>query len=130
MNVAYKHLDTRLRIADLTIGQWLGVVGGAVLALVWGLFLSPFGMYPTLVSAIYVGAVPAGATFLASVTEFDLWLLIRSAIRWRRREGRFLPGPGRGARGYALRADSLEDGMRAARHSAADLDLASLWEDS
>jgi hypothetical protein len=130
VNIAYKHLDTKLRIADLTIGQWLGVAGGLGIAVLWGFYLSPFGLYPTLFSAIYMGAIPAGATFLASVTEFDVWLLIRSAIRWRRREGRFVPGPGSEVRGYVLREDPEEQGFHAARRATADLDLASLWEES
>lgn len=130
MNVAYKHLDSKLRVADLTIGQWLGVIAGLMLAFVWGFYLSPFGTYLTLISAIYLGAVPAGATMLASVSEFDLWLLVRSAARWRRREGRFVPGPGDSARGYIVHEDPREHDADAVRRQQADLDLASLWEES
>ena len=129
MNIAYKHLDTKLRIAELTIGQWLGVLVGIALGLVWGVYLSPFGIYLTLFSAIYLGGIPVGAMFLASVTEFDLWLLLRSAMRWRRREGRFVPGPG--ALEPRLRR-SRRRPMTTANDAAgvpADLDPASLWEE-
>src|SRR4051794_41657713 len=108
MNVAYKHLDAKLRVAQLTVGQWLGAFAGVAVAVVWGCYVSPFGLYVTLVSSIYLGALPAGGTFLASVTEFDVWLLARSGVRWRRREGRFVPGSGSSARGYVLREDPQE----------------------
>jgi hypothetical protein len=129
MNVAYKHLDSKLRIADLTVGQWLGVIAGLGIAFVWGFYLSPFGMYVTLMSAIYVGGIPIGATLLASVGEFDLWLLVRSAVRWRREDGRFIPGPGGSSRGYSIREDPHEMNAAGARRQLADLDPASLWED-
>jgi hypothetical protein len=130
MNVAYKHLDSKLRIAELSIAQWISVFAGVAIGFVWGLYLSPFGLYPTLISAIYLGAIPGAATFFASVSEFDLWLLLGSAIRWRRREGRFVPGPGGSARGYVLRLDPEENRGRATRSQLNDLDLASLWEET
>jgi hypothetical protein len=131
MNVAYKHLDTKLRIAELTVGQWVGVLAGVAIAIVWATKLSPFGGYATLVSAIYLGAVPAGAVVLAGYTEFDLWLLVRSAIRWRRAEGRYAPGAGEAAHGYVLRDESDdENGTGGARPRVAELDPQSLWEDA
>jgi hypothetical protein len=129
VNIAYKHLDTKLRVADLTIGQWLSVFAGLALAVLWGMYLSPFGTYVTLLSAIYLGGIPIGASLLAGITEFDLWLLIRSAMRWRRREGRFVPGPGDLAHGYVV-SDDERDRTEAARVHLDDLDLASLWEES
>jgi hypothetical protein len=129
IHAAYKHLDSKLRIAELTIGQWAGVVLGVLVALLWGSYVSPFGTFLTLVSSIYLGALPAGAAMLASVSEFDLGVLIRSAIAWRRRDGRMLPGPGASARGYVVRADHEHE--RANRdQQAPELDLATLWEES
>lgn len=129
MNIAYKHLDTKVRIGDLTIGQWVGVIVGIALGLVWALYVSPFGIYLTLFTAIYLGGIPIGAMFLANVTEFDLWLLLRSAVRWRRRESRFLPGPGDSSRGYLVH-DESDDPANDAPAVPADLDPAYLWEDS
>ncbi len=31
MNVAFKHLEAKLRFGDLSVGQWAGVVGGILL---------------------------------------------------------------------------------------------------
>jgi hypothetical protein len=130
MNVAYKHLDSKLRIAELTVPQWVGILGGVGIAALWGLVLSPFGDYVTVLSAVYLGALPAGAAVLAGYTEFDLWLLVRSAVRWRRLDGRFAPGSG-GTRGYVLREEhDNERGAAEARPRPRELDLQSLWEDA
>ncbi|MBA2461234.1 MAG: hypothetical protein H0V45_05640, partial [Actinobacteria bacterium] len=65
---------------------------------------------------------------LASVSELDLWLLARSAIRWRRLEGRFLPGPGAPSPGYVLIEPDEERAYEQRRRQVPDLDLASLWK--
>jgi hypothetical protein len=129
MNIAYKHLDAKLRIAELSIGQWIGAIVGAVVGICWGVYVSPFGPTVTLTSAIYLAALPAGAAFLANAGEFSLWLLIRSALAWRRREGRFLPGPGASAHGYVVTAAAGGVGGAASR-APVDLDLATLWGES
>jgi hypothetical protein len=130
MNVAYKHLDSKLRIMELTVGQWLGVLAGVGLAILWGYQLSPFGFQLTLVSAIYIGAIPAGAVLFANFTEFDLWLLVRSAAAWRRMEGRFAPGPGDSAEGYVLIERADEGDSAVLKRAETELDLARLWEES
>lgn len=129
MNVAYKHLDAKLRIGDLTLVQWLGVMAGVMIAVAWGAYLSPFGTTPTVVSAVYIGSLPIGAALLSGTTEFDLWLVIRSALAWHRLEGRYMRGPGDRARGYLLHEDT-EELERRRRSDAAELDLETLWEGS
>jgi hypothetical protein len=126
-NTAYKHLDAKLRIAELTVGQWSGIFAGVVLALIYGYFVHPFGTMLTLVSAVYLGGIPVAASLLAGFSEFDLWLLVRSAVRWRRRDGWYLPGPGVVTDGYRLLiADA--DLHRAERAAGSALDPAELWE--
>jgi hypothetical protein len=126
-NIAYKHLEARLKIAELTVGQWLGLVAGVGLAITWGMYASPFGAYVTLFSAVYLGGIPAAAAFLASFTEFDLWLMVSSTLRWQLTAARYPPGPGTGARGYVIFADPTES-RGASRTNAAELDLTTLWD--
>jgi hypothetical protein len=126
MNSAYKHLDSKLHIGDLTIGQWCGLFAGAITALVYGMYLSPFGHMLTLVSAIYLGGIPIAAVFLASLSEFDFWLLLRSASRWHRHDARFVPGPGAESPGYRL-TEAPDDARRAERDRVAELDPTTLW---
>jgi hypothetical protein len=127
VNLAYKHLEAKLKIGELTIGQWAGLFCGLMLTIVWGVYLSPLPPTLTLLTAVYLGGVPAAAVFLASFSEFDLWLLVASALRWRRLDGRFLPGPGGEALGYRLEWPA-EQTRHSAREQAAALDLEALWE--
>jgi hypothetical protein len=130
MNTAYKHLDSKLRIADLTLGQWIGVIVGVGVGVVWGVYLSPLGTYLTLASSVYLGAIPAAAALLASMSEFHLWLLLRSAVGWHRLDGRFASGPGGSARGYVVSEEPEADGMHAGRPPVRELDPAALWGES
>lgn len=130
MNIAYKHLDTKLRIGELTIGQWLGVALGVAIAGAWVLYVHPpFGATLTAVSAVYLGALPAGAALLASSSEFNIILILRSAVRWRRHRWRYVPGPGERLRGYELRDDLADAPRGPQRPAVVDLDTTALWEE-
>jgi hypothetical protein len=124
MNAAYKHLDSRLRIAELTIGQWVGVFLGVAVAALYGFVVHPFGTMVTVASAVYIGGLPAAAAMLAGFSDFDLWLVLRSAWRWRRSDGRYLPGAGTPTAGYRLQ--EADAGGRAS-HDHVAIDLAALW---
>ena len=92
---AYKQLEAKTRIADLTLGQWVGVVAGVLCALVVIAWLKPFGTYANLVLGVYLGGIPITIALVVSVGEFDVWLLVRGGVavvagRWplRRRLGK------------------------------------------
>ena len=105
MNVAFKHLEAKLRFGELSVGQWAAVLGGVLFALVFAQYLSPIGGLGGVILGVYLGAIPASAAFFASLSEFDLWGLVAAAVRWHRRDGRYVPGAGESAHGYALLAD-------------------------
>jgi hypothetical protein len=128
MNSAYKHLEAKLRVGEFTLGQWLGLFVGAITALTWGFYVSPFGAYVTLFSACYIGGLPAAAIFLAAMSEVDIVLIARSAVRWRREEGRFLAGPGPATSGYVVRGETAAERSHRDDGQLADLDLQALWE--
>jgi hypothetical protein len=130
MNTAYKHLDTKLRIAELTVPQWIGVTLGLGIGITWGLYLSPLGRMLTIVTSIYFAALPVIAALSASFTDFDPWLVVRAAIAWRRREGRYIPGAGTSPSGYVVLEDPDPAAQRDTSVHLAELDLASLWEAS
>jgi hypothetical protein len=75
-----------------------------------------------LALGIYIGGLPAAMVFLASISEVDVWLIARSALRFHRADGRYLPGGGQQARGYTVR--TAAETCRA----AAALDLGALWD--
>jgi hypothetical protein len=126
MNVAFKHLEAKLRFGELTIGQWTAVVAGVLVGLAVAQYLSPVGGVWGMVLGIYIGAVPASAAFFASLSEFDLGGLLVAALRRRRQPGRYLPGGGDGAQGYRLVADH-EPGA-GARTGGDELNPEALWD--
>ena len=122
MNAAYRHLEAKTRIAELTLGQWAGILLGVLVAVVVALVLKPFSGYVNLAVGIYIGGLPAAAVFLASISEVDVWLTARSAVRFHRADGRYLPGGGKDARGYTIRA------VADASSAPLALDLGALWD--
>jgi hypothetical protein len=126
MNAAYKHLDTKLKIADLTLGQWMGIMLGFAVAVVWTMYVSPFGTYMTLGIGVYLGAIPAGLALLTTFYEVDLPIVVRSAVSWSRMNGRFVPGPGPDGDGYLVTLAAVDE--RDGDLAFANLDPAALWE--
>jgi hypothetical protein len=124
VNPAYKHLRDRLRIGDLTVAQIVSMFCGFMGGLVWALYLSPFGPYLTLFTAIYLACLPAGTVLLASSTEFDLWLYLRACVREAFTDGRFTAGAGELTDGYSITADSdqaVQRGVTSARPELGDV---------
>lgn len=112
MNPAPAHLEAKLRFGwDFTVGQIAAMIIGILVGFAWASWLSPIHGIGAAVTGVYVGGLPVAAGFVASQTEFDLWAVLLSALRWRRAEGRFLPGCGP-LGGYVVRVDheQREDG--------------------
>ena len=95
----------------------------------WAKFLCPFdGMWAAL-SGTYIAALPVVPVFVASQTEFDLWGLICGALRWRRLDGRYVPGAGSAPPGYLLTRDG-PDLDAAGDPATLDFDVEALWGDA
>jgi hypothetical protein len=127
MHLAYKHLESKLRIGELTVGQWAGALGGLGALLAWGFYVSPLPATPTIVSAVYLGGLPIAFALVAGYAELDLVLLLGCAARWRRGAAVHLPGPGTRARGYAIHPDR-DARAQTLRGALPALDLEALWE--
>ena len=106
MNVAFKHLEAKLRFGELSVGQWASVLAGVLFALAVAQLLSPVGGLWAVVIGVYLGAIPASAALFASLSEFDLLGLCAAAVRWRRACGQYLPGAGDTTTGYVVRRAS------------------------
>jgi hypothetical protein len=129
VNPAPAHLEAKLRFWEFTVGQIAAVFAGVLIGVVWAKFLCPFdGMWAAL-SGTYLAALPVVPVFVASQTEFDLWGLICGALRWRRLDGRYVPGGGSAPPGYLLTRDG--PGLDAAGDPATwDFDVEALWGDA
>ena len=116
MNPAPAHLEAKLRFWEFTVGQIAAAFVGMLIGLVWAKFLCPFdGMWAAL-SGTYIAALPVVPVFVASQTEFDLWGLVCGALRWRRLDGRYVPGAGSAPGG--LSAHARRSRPRGGRQSA------------
>jgi hypothetical protein len=125
VNPAPAHLEAKLRFGwDFTVGQVGAMVAGILIGFAWANWLSPIHGIGAAVTGVYVGGLPVAAGFVASQTEFDLGSVVLCAVRWRRAEGRFLPGAGSGD-GYVLLCEPDEE--RGARAPLAGLDPDLLW---
>jgi hypothetical protein len=126
VNPAPAHLEARLRFGwDFTVGQIAAMIGGILVGFAWANWLSPIHGIGAAVTAVYVGGLPVAAGFVASQTEFDLWALVLSALRWRKREGRFVPGCG-AVSGYVVAAE--DDRRGGDDRLVGGLDVEALWE--
>jgi hypothetical protein len=125
VNPAPAHLEAKLRFGwDFTVGQIAAMVVGILIGFAWANWLSPIHGIGAAVTGVYIGGLPVAAGFVASQTEFDLGAVVRSAVRWHRTEGRFLPGAGACA-GYAVLADQDDRGSDDDRLAVLDSDV--LW---
>ena len=126
MRTAPAHLESKLRFWDLSIGQIATAFAGIMLGVAWAKFLSPLhGMWGAM-SGAYIAALPVIPVFVASQTEFDLCGLVIGALRWRRLDGRYVPGAGEQPHGYVLSVEHAEGDQPGA---GAELDLQALWDD-
>jgi hypothetical protein len=126
MNTAFKHLDAKLRIAELTIRQWVGMCAGVMIALFYADLVHPFGTMVTMITAVYIAGIPIAAAFVGGLSEFDIWLVLRCALRWRTTDGRYLSGPGVPTDGYRVHSP-VEDLFYPDQEELSELDLAGLW---
>jgi hypothetical protein len=125
VNPAPAHLESKLRFFDLSVGQIAVVFAGVLVGMVWAKFLCPVGGMWGAVSGVYIGGLPCLPVLFASQTDFDLWLVVRGAVGWRRREGRFLPGAGGSCTGYRTIDTAAGGGVDSQR---LDVDFDALWE--
>jgi hypothetical protein len=127
VNAAPSHLESRLRFWDFSVGQIAAAFVGILIGFVWARFLCPVpGMWAAL-SGTYLAALPVVPVFVASQTEFDVWGLVSSALRWRRLAGRYVPGAGATHAGYLITTEGHDEAPATTNDS---LDLHALWEES
>ena len=125
MNPAPAHLESKLRFFwDLSVLQIAAATVGIMLGFTWAKF-GPFGGMTAALSGTYIAAMLVIPVFVASQTDFDLAGLMIGAVRWRRLDGRYVPGSGADAQGYLLVTHSNSGGDGGRSGPA----LEDLWEE-
>jgi len=127
MNQAYKHLQDKLKIMEMTIPQWVLVLTAVMAAGVFGLYLSPFGTFITIFLCVYVAGVPVGIVYVMGQSDYNLIQLARYWWDWRRSDCRYIAGSGDSANGFVVEANA-EEVRRRERETTPTLDLEALWD--
>lgn len=102
LNPTYKHLEASLRIAGWTVGQWAQVLGATVLALLFGVYVSPLPLTLTIFCSIVLAGSPLALSYGAMAQEWSVSAAVGAQWRWLRRPRRYLPGPSTAGRGYLV----------------------------
>jgi hypothetical protein len=125
MNPAPAHLESKLRFFwDLSVVQLAAAFVGIMLGFTWAKFGPLNGMVAAL-TGTYIAALMVIPVFVASQTDLALGGLLVGALRWRRLDGRYVPGAGGQANGYVL-VTGEQPGVDG---GVSGLDLDYLWEE-
>ena len=89
MHPTYKHLEDRIRLGGLTLGQWTQLLACALAAYALSTLLPLPGSWSLSVAVTVCGLPAAGAIAFMSA-DFDVVGLARAALRWRRCPRRYV----------------------------------------
>ena len=104
-NPTYKHLEAKLRLGSLSLGQWvqIGVAGAA--AAVFGVYVSPLPAGATLFVSIVAAGMPVAVSYGAMGLEFSVGDVAVAAWRYWRSPRRYVAGAGQMSPGYVVRCE-------------------------
>jgi hypothetical protein len=125
-NVTYKHLEGKTVVGAFSLHQWAQLLAGAVLGLVFAIYLSPLPTGPTIFIACLLPGLPLAASYGAMGLEFSLGQGVLAAWRFWRRPRRYLPGPGQAATGYLTEPGPQGEPRRPGESAGAQLE--GLWD--
>jgi len=130
-NETYKHLEDPMRLGGLTLGQWTALCGSALVAIVFGLYLSPLPPGVTIGISLFVAGLPIALSYAVSGVDLGLSDTLAAVYRWARSAKHYLPGGGDVPAGYVVQRP-LEDERHAARPAedvaAARAQLEGAWD--
>jgi hypothetical protein len=128
VNPTYKHLEQSLRIGRFSLGQWAQLLAAALVALGFGVYLSPLPPLPTVSVSVLVGGLPLALSYAAMGLEFSVLEFAFAAAGWARRPRRYVAGPGAGTTGYVVHEEVAVDAAPERLGSTASRELAALWD--
>jgi hypothetical protein len=101
-NETYKHLEDPLRLSGLTIGQYAALAATTLVAIVFGLYLSPLSPGVTIGLSLFLAGLPVSLSYAVSGSDVAIGDTIVSLYRWGRGAKHFLPGAGEIPAGYVV----------------------------
>jgi hypothetical protein len=121
-NETYKHLEDPLRLSGLTVGQYAALCGTSLVAIVFGLYLSPLSAGATIGVSLFLAGLPVSLSYAVSGLDVAVSDTIVSLYRWARGDKHFLPGAGECPAGYVVARAVAEE--RPPARSSEDVALA------
>lgn len=101
----YKHLEAKLRLGTLSLGQWVQITAAGTAAAVFGIYVSPLPTTATIFVSIVGAGMPVALSYGSMGLEFSVAAFAAAAWRYWRRPRHYLPGPGGAAAGYVVVAE-------------------------
>src|SRR5439155_2085621 len=124
----YKHLDAKMRLGGLQLGQWAQLAAALGAAALFGIYLSPLPPGPTVAVSVFVAGLPVAVSFAAMGLEFSVGSFGRAVWRWWRAPRRYIAGGGTAANGYAVTTVMEIRAGKPAMAASASGQLAELWD--
>lgn len=128
VNPTYKHLDAKLRLGGLRLVQWLQLAIAVLAAVVFGMYVSPLPIGPTIALSVFCAGLPVAVSFAATGFEFSASGFLRALWRYARSPRRYLPGAGPTATGYIVHSPLREQPPAHASDVGATSRIAELWD--
>jgi hypothetical protein len=101
-NETYKHLEDPLRLSGLTVGQYAALSATTLVAIVFGMYLSPFSAGVTIGVSLFLAGLPVSLSYAVSGMDVSISDTLVFLYRWARGDKHFLPGAGESAAGYVV----------------------------
>lgn len=98
----YKHLEDPMRLGPFTLLQWTGVCGSLLLAVVFGLYLSPLPPGVTIGLSLFFAGLPLALSYAVSGLDMAISHTLAAFYRWARGTKHYLPGGGAPLAGYVV----------------------------
>jgi hypothetical protein len=112
-NETYKHLEDPMRLSGLTLGQWGGLAASAMVAIVFGLYVSPLPSGITLTLSLFVAGLPLALPYAVSGFDMAMSDTLAAVYRWARGPKHYLPAAVEAASGYLVVRTPDDAGYRA-----------------
>jgi hypothetical protein len=98
----YKHLEAKLRLGSLSLGQWVQITTAGTAAATFGVYVSPLPTTATIFVSIVGAGMPVALSYGAMGLEFSVAAFAAAAWRYWHRPRHYLPGSGESAPGYVV----------------------------
>jgi hypothetical protein len=108
-NETYKHLEDPLKLSGLTIGQYTALCGTTLVAIIFGLYLSPFSPGVTIGVSLFLAGLPVSLSYAVSGADIAISDTLVFLYRWVRGDKHFLPGAGDTPVGYVVAQAGTEE---------------------